>query len=142
MTRQAFTPRAYQGDIINHQLDIPRNAAWAGMGLGKTVSTLTTLDTLEFIDPGPSLVLAPKRVAGSTWSDEAAKWAHLRNIEVPPVLGTVEERKAALKRPANVFTINYDNLPWLVEHYGKRSEERRVGKECVSTCRSRWSPYH
>src|SRR3546814_12538805 len=28
-------------------------------------------------------------------------------------------------------------------HHGKlRSEERRVGKECVSTCRSRWSPYH
>src|SRR3546814_4578409 len=25
---------------------------------------------------------------------------------------------------------------------GLRSEERRVGKECVSTCRSRWSPYH
>src|SRR3546814_13122427 len=25
---------------------------------------------------------------------------------------------------------------------GYRSEERRVGKECVSTCRSRWSPYH
>src|SRR3546814_8376313 len=25
---------------------------------------------------------------------------------------------------------------------GPRSEERRVGKECVSTCRSRWSPYH
>src|SRR3546814_1309336 len=29
------------------------------------------------------------------------------------------------------------------EHPGRhRSEERRVGKECVSTCRSRWSPYH
>src|SRR3546814_8659619 len=27
-------------------------------------------------------------------------------------------------------------------HAGDRSEERRVGKECVSTCRSRWSPYH
>src|SRR3546814_6715191 len=26
--------------------------------------------------------------------------------------------------------------------HGNRSEERRVGKECVSTCRSRWSPYH
>src|SRR3546814_11552336 len=26
--------------------------------------------------------------------------------------------------------------------FAKRSEERRVGKECVSTCRSRWSPYH
>src|SRR3546814_15255856 len=28
------------------------------------------------------------------------------------------------------------------EHWKRRSEERRVGKECVSTCRSRWSPYH
>src|SRR3546814_1942440 len=27
-------------------------------------------------------------------------------------------------------------------HVRQRSEERRVGKECVSTCRSRWSPYH
>src|SRR3546814_14816924 len=35
---------------------------------------------------------------------------------------------------------------WLLEHNHRRctvrSEERRVGKECVSTCRSRWSPYH
>src|SRR3546814_8212944 len=29
-----------------------------------------------------------------------------------------------------------------VPRRGARSEERRVGKECVSTCRSRWSPYH
>src|SRR3546814_14142324 len=28
------------------------------------------------------------------------------------------------------------------EAFGERSEERRVGKECVSTCRTRWSPYH
>src|SRR3546814_14504742 len=28
------------------------------------------------------------------------------------------------------------------EAKSRRSEERRVGKECVSTCRSRWSPYH
>src|SRR3546814_6903968 len=30
----------------------------------------------------------------------------------------------------------------LFEVTPRRSEERRVGKECVSTCRSRWSPYH
>src|SRR3546814_15200919 len=29
-----------------------------------------------------------------------------------------------------------------IPSYQVRSEERRVGKECVSTCRSRWSPYH
>src|SRR3546814_15586670 len=33
------------------------------------------------------------------------------------------------------------DLLGLARHY-LRSEERRVGKECVSTCRSRWSPYH
>src|SRR3546814_18920043 len=33
----------------------------------------------------------------------------------------------------------FEVLPHL---FGIRSEERRVGKECVSTCRSRWSPYH
>src|SRR3546814_10674089 len=31
---------------------------------------------------------------------------------------------------------------WQLVHVAKRSAERRVGKECVSTCRSRWSPYH
>src|SRR3546814_13496800 len=31
---------------------------------------------------------------------------------------------------------------WTVLKLCSRSEERRVGKECVSTCRSRWSPYH
>src|SRR3546814_19880590 len=33
-------------------------------------------------------------------------------------------------------------LSWLRPKAAPRSEERRVGKECVSTCRSRWSPYH
>src|SRR3546814_14051300 len=32
--------------------------------------------------------------------------------------------------------------PLFASSEGRRSEERRVGKECVSTCRSRWSPYH
>src|SRR3546814_18037360 len=32
--------------------------------------------------------------------------------------------------------------PSVILALGRRSEERRVGKECVSTCRSRWSPYH
>ena len=118
MTRTAFTPRAYQGQMIDHALDLPRCALWAGMGMGKTLGTLTALDTLELLEPGPALVLAPLRVARSTWPDEAAKWAHLRNVEVSPVVGTVEQRLAALRKPANVFTTNYEQLPWLVEHFG------------------------
>src|SRR3546814_2037126 len=45
----------------------------------------------------------------------------------PQALGSTNERR--LRR-----------CPWQQE--SRRSEERRVGKECVSTCRSRWSPYH
>src|SRR3546814_5781466 len=41
--------------------------------------------------------------------------------------------------PAEAHTLGLGNDSGLAEH---RSEERRVGKECVSTCRSRWSPYH
>ncbi|GAB3192991.1 SNF2-related protein [Hydrogenophaga aquatica] len=120
MTRQAFTPREYQHAIIDHVLNLQRGAVWAGMGMGKSVSTLTALDILEITEPGPALVLAPLRVAASTWPDEARKWAHLTNVEVSAVVGTPEERRAALKRPATIYTTNYDNLPWLVEHYGDK----------------------
>src|SRR3546814_12207864 len=41
-------------------------------------------------------------------------------------------------RPAPLL-VQYVDAGWVGK---KRSEERRVGKECVSTCRSRWSPYH
>jgi SNF2 family DNA or RNA helicase len=118
MTRQAFTPRPYQQLIVNHELDIPRGAVWAGMGLGKTVATLTALDIQAITCDAPTLVLAPLRVASSTWPDEARKWNHLRNVEVAAVVGTRQERVAALKRPANIFATNYENLPWLVEHLG------------------------
>src|SRR3546814_4930652 len=39
------------------------------------------------------------------------------------------------------ITVAVDQRQHCLTH-GLRSEERRVGKECVSTCRSRWSPYH
>lgn len=116
---QPFTPREYQGIIIDQHMEHPRCATWAGMGLGKTVSSLSSLE-LKYMcghESQPALVLAPKRVAQSTWPDEAKKWDHLRNIEVQPIIGDVIERKVALRNTnASVFTINYENLPWLMEH--------------------------
>src|SRR3546814_12316398 len=41
-----------------------------------------------------------------------------------------------------LLTFRAANLPLLPSSGATRSEERRVGNECVSTCRSRWSPYH
>src|SRR3546814_3736627 len=46
----------------------------------------------------------------------------------------------SLSRETSTFT--YMGFPTYDPRFKDRSEERRVGKECVSTCRSRWSPYH
>ena len=115
-----FTPRAYGQMITDHQLDRPRNAVWAGMGMGKTVSTLNALDIKQLVDDQPVLVLAPLRVATTTWPDEARKWAHLRHLHVVPIVGNENQRRAALRQDANIFTTNYEQLPWLVEHYKDR----------------------
>ncbi|MEC5161684.1 MULTISPECIES: DEAD/DEAH box helicase [unclassified Janthinobacterium] len=121
-----FTARPYGGLITDHILDVPRCAVWAGMGLGKTVSTLNALNTLQLIDDAPVLVLAPLRVARSTWPDEARKWAHLRHLSVMPIVGGEAERRMALRHDANIYTTNYENLPWLVEHFGERWPFRTV----------------
>lgn len=111
-----WVPHPYQLDIVQHQLELARGATFAGMGTGKTVSTLTAIDTLQSFGAGPALVLAPLRVARSTWPDEVAKWEHLSGMEVQPIVGDVAGRRRALRnRNAAVYTMNYENIPWLME---------------------------
>jgi len=64
-----------------------------------------------------ALVIAPKRVAESTWAREAEQWEHLKLLRVVRVLGTAQQRLRALNTPADVYVINRENVPWLVEHY-------------------------
>ncbi len=123
---QAFTPRPYQTLAIQHMLDVPRCALWAGMGMGKTTSALSVVDHLTLVESHPTLVLAPLRVARSTWPDEVKKWAHLSHLDVSPVVGTPAERLAALKRDVPIYTTNYDQVPWLIEHFGSRWPFRTV----------------
>lgn len=113
-----YVPRPFQGIITGHELDNPRCAVFADMGVGKTVSTLSALDNILLIHGGPILILAPLRVALSTWPDECRKWDHLKHLRVCPIIGTLAERREALKIPADIYTMNYDNLVWLVEYFG------------------------
>lgn len=127
MTRKIYTPRPYQGLIGGHILEVERCAIWAGMGLGKTISTFTALDALFMAgEDAPALVLAPLRVAKTTWPEEARKWSHLRHIDVMPIVGSEAERRMALKYDVSVYTTNYENLVWLVEHFGDRWPFRTV----------------
>src|SRR3546814_11547329 len=57
----------------------------------------------------------------------------------PIAVGEIRELVSHLKHRGIGVLITDHNVR---ETLGVRSEERRVGKECVSTCRSRWSPYH
>lgn len=119
--RTVYTPREYQGMIVNHQLAIDRGCTWSGMGSGKTVSTYTAID-IRFLagEDSPVLVVAPKRVAVTTWPEEAKKWSHLSQITVMPIMGDEDKRRRALKYDASVYTINFENLVWLIDYYGDR----------------------
>jgi len=83
--------------------------------MGKTVATLTALRYQHLLIGGPTLVIAPLRVAQSTWPDEVAKWDHLHDLTISVVVGDVRARRAALKRKADIYTTNYEQLPWLIE---------------------------
>ena len=115
-----FKPHDYQREAMDWLYDHPRTALWMPMGGGKTVSSLTALDALDLVDGVyPVLVLAPKRVAISTWPEEVAKWSHLKHLRVSVITGTPKQRQAALSRPADIYTMAYDNLSWLCETLGK-----------------------
>jgi hypothetical protein len=117
----------YEHLINAHQLDLPRTATWAGMGLGKTVSTATTIDARILAgESAPTLVLAPLRVAKTGWSNEVKKWEHLKHLSVVPIIGTEQERLQALRYDAEIFTTNFEQIPWLVDHFGDRWPFRNV----------------
>ena len=63
------------------------------------------------------LVIAPKKVAEGTWSTEAQKWDHLRDLRISTVLGTETQRRAALGINADVYIINRENVVWLKDLY-------------------------
>lgn len=118
-----FEPRPYQRDIIQHIITHPRAAVYAGMGMGKTSSTLFALQFLKVVfDDVPALVLAPLRVAQSTWPDEVRKWGELSDMTVSVVTGNAAERSAALAKPADIYCMNYENIPWLVKHLSNKTD--------------------
>ena len=117
-----YTPRPYQALAQDFLVEHPRCSLWARMGMGKTPMTLTLLNTqYRYLGAtAPTLILGPLRVARDVWSDEVRKWNHLAGLDVVPIIGTAAERAAALKKDAPIFTINYENLPWLREQLGDR----------------------
>lgn len=113
-----FEPKPYQQYAIQRLVDSPRLGLFQEMGLGKTVETLTAIQILRLRwRVGRVLVVAPKKVAESTWDEEIAKWDHLSGMTISHVLGTQKQRVRALNTPADLWVINRENLVWLIGYY-------------------------
>ncbi len=113
-----FNPYFHQSAGIKWIEEHKACALLWGMGTGKTVTTLTAVNNLlyDFLESGPVLVIAPKRVAENTWSKEAEKWAHLKHLRVTKIMGTAKQRVQALSVESDLYVINRENVVWLVEY--------------------------
>lgn len=95
----------------------PHAAVILDMGMGKTATTLSAINELMFdrYEVHKVLVIAPLRVANTVWSDEIEQWAELSHLRYSKIVGSPKQRKKALEKDADIYIVNRENLPWLVE---------------------------
>ena len=113
--------KAYQNKMVRWIINRVCCALFADMGLGKTVATLTAIkDLYDDFEVARVLIVAPLRVALSTWPDEIGKWEHTKDLTYTQLAGlTPIERRAAILRGKNtvIHIINREMLTWLIDHY-------------------------
>lgn len=114
-----FQPHPYQSVAIKQILAHTHYGLLLDMGLGKTVSTLMAIESLIYdrLEVKKVLLIAPKKVAESTWSQEASKWAQTRNLRISQVLGSAKDREQALQADADIYVMNRENVIWLCDKY-------------------------
>lgn len=111
----------YQRACVEHIITHPFCGVFLDMGLGKTVSTLTAVNYLmnDYCEINSVLVIAPKRVAGSVWQEEAEKWDHLKHLRFSKIIGSAKQRiSAVMDTKADIYIISRDNVTWLCALYG------------------------
>ena len=115
-----YEPHEYQRYATEYIEAHPVAAVLLDMGLGKTSITLTALNNLLFdsFKVRRILVIAPLRVARNTWGAEIEKWDHLSGLRYSVAVGTETERMAALRKKADIYLINRENVQWLISESG------------------------
>ena len=114
-----YNPYEYQKAAVQWIINKPYSTLLLDCGLGKTVCTLSAIQQLmDDCEVSRTLVVAPKKVAETTWTTEAEKWDHLKHLKVAKVMGTEKQRKLALASKADIYVIGRDSFVWLVGLYG------------------------
>lgn len=115
-----YSPHEYQKYAINFIKEHPIAAILLDMGMGKTSIVLAAINALMFdrFEVSKVLIIAPLRVAKHTWSAEIQKWDQLKGLRYSIAVGTAAERLKALHADADIYIINRENVPWLIEKSG------------------------
>ena len=109
----------YQNRAVRLIKRLKRCALFLDLGMGKSVTTLTAVsDLLDGCVAKKVLVISPLRVANSVWPKEPQNWQHLKHLKVVTVTGSEKNRRAALHCNADIYSINRENVPWLVTLLG------------------------
>ena len=114
-----YEPHNYQAYCIQRIVEDDAIGLFLRPGLGKTSITLSAINLLKYYrwSISKALVVAPKKVAEATWSKESKKWDHTQHLRISTILGTQKQRIKALNTTADVYVINRENIPWLVDYY-------------------------
>lgn len=85
-----------------------------GIGTGKT-STLLMVAKYLIADgyAGEILIIGPKKVVMHTWPSEIKKWQQTSDITYSIATGSDKDKRAALKKKADIYLINQENVSWL-----------------------------
>ncbi|MEL7736485.1 SNF2-related protein [Streptococcus anginosus] len=107
----------YQEVTKDFIIRTPYAAVILDMGMGKTATTLSAINELMFdrYEVSKVLVIAPLCVANTVWSDEIEQWEELRHLRYAKIVGTPKQRRAALEQDADIYIVNREILPWLVQ---------------------------
>ena len=111
-----FKPHEYQKRAINFGITHDRCGLFLPMGAGKTSITLSIIAARLMVDVERVLIIAPVRVATTTWPDEIKKWDHTAGLRFSVIAGTPKQRKEALEADAEIYLIGKENTKWLTDN--------------------------
>jgi SNF2 family DNA or RNA helicase len=110
----------YQNAAVEHLYNNANCGLFLDMGLGKTVITLTYIELLryQYLEMERALLIAPKRVVDTVWSNEVDKWEHLSNLTLTKIVGHQKQRDKALLQKTDIHLLGVDNVAWMCGKFG------------------------
>lgn len=134
----AIEAHLYQERAAARMVRDPHMALFADPGAGKTATALEAFRRLrEAGEVERALVVAPLRVATSTWPEEPLEWAEFRDLRIQVLHGAAKD-ESALERDADIYVVNPEGLAWLIGHR-PGTKDPKTGK--TKRGRFKWGPW-